>query len=75
MHVREAFWAEFVVRRWDAMATLTLTTTPLSPSVLGHILIASFGCDQTVLLALGRVYGGEKINGQSVYYFNRHLSF
>ena len=28
-----------------------------------------------VCVALGRVYGGHKINGQNLYYFNPHISF
>ena len=46
------------------------------PSVLGHI-FTSFGCDWTIFLALGRVYGGQqqKINGYSLYYFGPHMSF
>ena len=44
----------------------------LTPSVLGHILTTSFGCDYTMLLTLGRVHGGQNINAQSLYYFNSH---
>ncbi|MPC67292.1 hypothetical protein E2C01_061465 [Portunus trituberculatus] len=35
----------------------------------------SFGCEQTILLTLGRVYGGQKINGQNLHYFKLHISF
>ena len=31
--------------------------------------------EKTVLLTLGRVYGSEKIIGQSLYYFNPNMSF
>ncbi|MPC35313.1 hypothetical protein E2C01_028734 [Portunus trituberculatus] len=34
-----------------------------------------FGYDNTILLTLGRVYGGHKINGHSLHYFNPHISF
>ena len=43
-------------------------------SVLRHIFTMSFGYDYTVLLTLARVYGGKKINDQSLYYFNPHMS-
>ncbi|MPC43658.1 hypothetical protein E2C01_037309 [Portunus trituberculatus] len=44
-------------------------------SVPRHISISSFGCDLTILLKLGRVYGGQKINGHVLHYFNPHISF
>ncbi|MPC92918.1 hypothetical protein E2C01_088030 [Portunus trituberculatus] len=28
-----------------------------------------------ILFTVGRVYGGQKINGHSLYYFNPHISF
>ena len=28
-----------------------------------------------ILLTLGRFYGGQKVNGQSLYYFNTDMSF
>ena len=33
------------------------------------------GCDKTILLTLGRVYWGKKINGQNPYCFNSFMSF
>ena len=47
----------------------------LAPSVFGHIFIMSLVCDQMILLTLGQVYGGQEINGQSLHYFNSHMSF
>ena len=35
----------------------------LTPSVLGHISTASFTYIYTISLTLGRVYGGQKLNG------------
>ena len=46
---------------------------PLIPSVLGHIFTTSFGCDETT--TLGGVYGGQKIDGESLYYYNSHMIF
>ena len=41
----------------------------LTPSVLlGHIFTMSFECDKMILLTLGRVCGGEKVNGQTLYW-------
>ena len=37
--------------------------TYLTPSVLGHIFTMSFGCDQMILLTLGRVYSGQSLKG------------
>ena len=45
----------------------------LTTSVLGHIFYFEFAYDLT--LTLGRVYEDQKINGQSLYYFNPHMSF
>ncbi|MPC09333.1 hypothetical protein E2C01_001941 [Portunus trituberculatus] len=42
--------------------------------VLRRIFTLSFGCDW-VLLILGRVYGGQKINSHSLHYYNPHTSF
>ena len=47
----------------------------LTPSVLGHIVTVSFGCDYTILFTLGSVYGGKRINDNSLYNFNPHRSF
>ena len=44
----------------------------LIPSVLGHIFTSSFECDQTVLLTLGKVYGGQKVKCQSVLCLSPH---
>ena len=43
-------------------------------SVLGHIFTMSFVSDK-ILLPIRSVYGGPKINGQSLYYFYPHMSF
>ena len=43
------------------------------PSVLRHI-FTSFGYNM-ISLTLGKVYGGYKINTQSLYCFNPHMSF
>ncbi|MPC31215.1 hypothetical protein E2C01_024498 [Portunus trituberculatus] len=42
-----------------------MKVTRLTPSVLRRIFIMSFGYDWTILFTLGRVYEGQKINGQS----------
>ncbi|MPC45078.1 hypothetical protein E2C01_038763 [Portunus trituberculatus] len=42
----------------------------LTPSLLGRIFTMSFGCKWTILLTLGMVYGGQKINSHSLHYFN-----
>ena len=42
----------------------------LAPSVLGHIFITSLEYDLTISLILGRVYGGQRINGQSLHRLN-----
>ena len=42
----------------------------LTPSLLGHIFNTSFECVCTISSTSGRVYGGQKINGQSLYCFN-----
>ena len=42
----------------------------LTPSVLGNIFTTNLGYDETTLLILGRVYGVQKINGQSLYYYD-----
>ena len=44
-------------------------------SVLGHILTTRFEYNGTILLPSGRVYAGQKINGQSLYYFNPPCEF
>ena len=51
----------------------SIVSAHLTRPVLGHILITSYGCDKT-LLTLERVYGVEKTNGQSLYYFKPHMS-
>ena len=38
---------------------------PSASKVLGHAATTSFGYDQTILLTLGRVFRGDKINDQS----------
>ena len=49
--------------------------TCLTPSALWLISTTSFGCDCMILLTLGRVYGGQKISGQSLYFSNPCMSF
>ncbi|MPC83229.1 hypothetical protein E2C01_077933 [Portunus trituberculatus] len=39
-------------------------------SILGHIFTLRFVYDWTILLTLGKVYRGQKINGYSLHYFN-----
>ena len=41
----------------------------------GTHFISSLWCDYTILLTLGRVYGGEKINGQSFHCFKPPRKF
>ena len=47
----------------------------LTPSVLEYIFTMTFECDYTIQLLIGRIYGGQMINSQSLYYFNPHISF
>ncbi|MPC37630.1 hypothetical protein E2C01_031117 [Portunus trituberculatus] len=35
----------------------------------------SFGCDWTILFTLPKVFGGQKINGQSLHYSGPNISF
>ncbi|MPC70701.1 hypothetical protein E2C01_064955 [Portunus trituberculatus] len=42
----------------------------LTLSVLRRIFTTSLGYDYSILFALGRVYGGQKINGHSLHYLN-----
>ncbi|MPC17270.1 hypothetical protein E2C01_010119 [Portunus trituberculatus] len=42
---------------------------------MGFIFNVSFVYNYMILLTLGRVYGGEKINSQSLHCFNPHISF
>ena len=52
-------------------AVLECDGSTLTPLKYGETLFTlSFECDQTIFLALGVVYGGQKINGHSLYYFN-----
>ena len=51
--------------RWDPHGETTIDR--LTPSVLGRIFSHEFWV--TRLFHLGRVYGGQKINGQSLYCF------
>ena len=44
-------------------------------SILGYFLAMSFGGYWTILLTLGRVYGGQRINSLCLYYFNPDMSF
>ncbi|MPC10143.1 hypothetical protein E2C01_002772 [Portunus trituberculatus] len=44
--------------------------TILIPSVLGHILTLKFVYHWTILLILERIHGSQKINGNSLHYFN-----
>ena len=37
-------------------------------------ILGQFWCEWTIALTLGRIYGGQKFNGQSLYYFNLHIS-
>ena len=46
-----------------------------TPSVLGYIFIFCFWYIKMILLTLGKLYGGEKINGQSLHCSNPHISF
>ena len=57
---------------------VTFITSNASGSSLDCIQLLftiSFDCDSTILLTLGRVYGGQKINGQNIYYLNPHMGF
>ena len=47
----------------------------ITPSVLGRFLTTRLGCDYMILLIIGRVYVGQKITGQNLYYFHPHMSF
>ena len=47
----------------------------LTLSVMGCIFITKFWCDETILLTLGKLCGGRKINCKSLHYSNTHLSF
>ena len=60
---------------WLKAQNMVRRRTFLIPSVLGYILIPSFRCDQTLLLTLRKVYGGQSISVQSLYYFNTFTSF
>ncbi|MPC19691.1 hypothetical protein E2C01_012614 [Portunus trituberculatus] len=42
----------------------------LTSSILGHNFTLRFTYDKTILLTLGKIYGGQKINGHSLHYFN-----
>ena len=48
-------------------------TLPLTPSVLGYIYTTSFECDYMIFLTLKRVYGGQRVNSQTLYCFNSFL--
>ena len=55
-----------------AFITLELVNCIISsfaPSVLGHF-YHEFGYDEMISLLLGMVYRGQKINGQSLSYFD-----
>ncbi|MPC45997.1 hypothetical protein E2C01_039704 [Portunus trituberculatus] len=45
---------------------LRLITLTCIPSILGHVFILRFMYDWIILLTLGRVCGGQKINGHSL---------
>ena len=50
-------------------------SVPINPFSAGTHFYQSFASDKTFLLTLGRVYGGQKINGQSLDYFDLYMSF
>ncbi|MPC97465.1 hypothetical protein E2C01_092782 [Portunus trituberculatus] len=56
--------SKFLVTRYR------VSSDTLTPSILGHILTLKFEYDKTVLLTLGSVCGGQKINGHSLHYLN-----
>ncbi|MPC36307.1 hypothetical protein E2C01_029761 [Portunus trituberculatus] len=46
-----------------------------NPFSTGTHIYHDFECDYTILFTLGRVYGGQKINGHSLHYCNPHMCF
>ena len=72
--VMTVLWCSALLCHPHSVELLDLPTVLLTPSVLGHIFYHEFWVQLEVLLILGRVYGGQKINSQRLCYFNPHVS-